>query len=97
MPFNVDVWDGLICPYNCIYCFANSFRASLYTAFFDNSKTMGLRHCNPDYYIKEMDKMAKYRTMSMKDKRQLSGINKAFALDIPLRMGIRFEDFLRNV
>jgi hypothetical protein len=77
-------------------CFANSFRASLYTAFFDNSKTMGLRHCNPDYYIKEMDKMAKYRTMSMKDKRQLSGINKAFALDIPLRMGIRFEDFLRN-
>ena len=96
MPFNVDVWDGLICPYNCIYCFANSFRASLYTAFFDNSKTMGLRHCNPDYYIKEMDKMAKYRIMSMKDKRQLSGINKAFALDIPLRMGIRFEDFLRN-
>lgn len=21
MPFNVDVWDGLICPFNCIYCF----------------------------------------------------------------------------
>ena len=28
-------------------CFANAFRASLYTAFFDNSKTMGLRHCAP--------------------------------------------------
>lgn len=96
MPFNVDVWDGLICPYNCIYCFANSFRASLYTAFFDNSKTMGLRHCNPDYYIKEMDKMGRLRTMNMEDKRNLSGINKAFALDIPVRMGIRFEDFLRN-
>jgi hypothetical protein len=21
MPFNMDIWDGLICPYNCIYCF----------------------------------------------------------------------------
>jgi len=96
MPFNLDIWDGLICPYNCIYCFANSFRASLYTAFFDNSKTMGLRHCNPDYYIKELDKMSKYRAMNMEDKRLLSGINKAFALEIPVRMGIRFEDFLRN-
>jgi DNA repair photolyase len=96
MPFNMDIWDGLICPYNCIYCFANSFRASLYTAFFDNSKTMGLRHCNPDYYIKELDKMGKYRTMSLDQKRGLMGINKAFALDIPVRMGIRFEDFLRN-
>lgn len=96
MPFNMDIWDGLICPYNCIYCFANSFRASLYTAFFDNSKTMGLRHCNPDYYIKEMSKMEKYRIMSLDEKRNLSGINKAFALEIPVRMGIRFEDFLRN-
>jgi DNA repair photolyase len=96
MPFNVDVWDGLICPYNCIYCFANSFRASLYTAFFDNSKTMGLRHCNPDYYVKEMTKMEKLRVLPMEEKRKLSGINKAFALDIPVRMGIRFEDFLRN-
>ena len=96
MPFNLDVWDGLICPYNCIYCFANSFRASLYTAFFDNSKTMGLRHCNTDYYIREMGKMEKYRSMSLDEKRNLSGINKAFALEIPVRMGIRFEDFLRN-
>lgn len=94
MPFNLDIWDGLTCNFRCQYCFANSFRASLYTAFFDNSKTMGLRHCNPDYYIKEIDKMAKYRAMSMNQKRELSGINKAFALEIPLRMGIRFEDFL---
>mgnify|MGYP001159302711 FL=1 len=96
MPFNMDIWDGLICPYNCIYCFANSFRASLYTAFFDNSKTMGLRHCNPDYYIREMAKMEKYRIMSLDEKRNLAGINKAFGLEIPVRMGIRFEDFLRN-
>jgi len=96
MPFNMDIWDGLVCPYNCIYCYANAFRASLYTAFFDNSKTMGLRHCNPNYYKVELDKMQKLRSLSMDEKRGLTGINKAFALEIPVRMGIRFEDFLRN-
>jgi len=77
-------------------CYANAFRASLYTAFFDNSKTMGFRHCNPDFYQREIDKMLKYRILSMEEKRKLSGINKAFGLEIPIRMGIRFEDFLRN-
>lgn len=96
MPFNMDIWDGLICPFACVYCYANAFRASLYTAFFDNSKTMGFRHCNPDYYKAEMDKMGKFRAMSFEDKKNLSGINKAFALDIPVRMGIRFEDFLKK-
>lgn len=95
MPFNMDIWDGLLCPFNCLYCYANAFRASLYTAFFDNSKTMGFRHCNSDYYKKEMDKMGKYRLMSFAEKQNLSGINKAFGLNIPLRMGIRFEDFLK--
>lgn len=96
MPFNMDVWDGLVCPFACIYCFANAFRASLYTAFFDNSKTMGFRHCNPDYYRKEMDKMLRLRELSMPEKRKLQGINKAFGLEIPLRLGIRFEDFLKK-
>lgn len=77
-------------------CFANAFRASLYTAFYDNSKTMGFRHANPDYYKKEMDKMGKYRLLPMEAKKELQGINKAFALNIPLRLGIRFEDFLNN-
>lgn len=94
MPFNMDIWDGLLCPYNCKYCFANAFRASLYTAFFDNSKTMGYRHCNPGYYKAEMDKMGKFRVMSTEELRSLQGINKAYGLQIPLRMGIRFEDFL---
>lgn len=96
MPFNMDIWDGLVCPFACIYCYANAFRASLYTAFFDNSKTMGFRHCNPYYYKREMDGMLKYRQLSFEKKKQLSGINKAFALNIPVRMGIRFEDFLRS-
>jgi len=96
MPFNMDIWDGLVCPFACIYCFANAFRASLYTAFFDNSKTMGFRHCNPDYYKGELDKMQKLRSYTMDQKRELNGTNKAFALGIPVRMGIRFEDFLKK-
>ena len=96
MPFNMDVWDGLICPFKCTYCYANAFRASLYTAFFDNSKTMGFRHCNPEYYKQEMAKMDKLRALPFERQKELSGINKAYALEIPLRMGIRFEDFLKN-
>jgi len=96
MPFNMDVWDGLVCPFACIYCYANAFRASLYTAFFDNSKTMGFRHCNPDYYKREIDKMLPYRELPFEEKKRLTGIDKAFALDIPVRMGIRFEDFLKK-
>lgn len=91
MPFNMDVWDGLKCPFGCKYCYADAFRASLYTAFFDNSKTLGLRHCNPDYYKAEMEKMLPLRG---KDSSSLSGIRKAFALEIPVRLGIRFEDFI---
>lgn len=92
MPLNVDVYDALRCPYNCRYCFANSFRASLYTAFFDNSKTMGLRHCNPDYYKREFDKLMRFRG---KDPHSIkSDVAKAVAMGIPMRFGIRFEDFL---
>jgi len=91
----MDIWDGLLCPFNCIYCYANAFRASLYTAFFDNSRTMGYRHCNPTYYKAEMDKMDVLRGKTFTEKQGLNGIYKAFALQMPVRMGIRFEDFLR--
>lgn len=94
MPLNLDVWDGLVCPFKCKYCFANAFRASLYTAFFDNSKTMGFRHCNPDIYKKELDAYMKLRG---KDPHSIpSDIRKAVAMEIPMRLGIRFEDFLHN-
>lgn len=72
-------------------CFANSFRASLYTAFFDNSKTVGIRQCNPDYYKRELDKIMANRE---KPPESLSHVNKAIAMGIPIRFGIRFEDFL---
>ncbi len=91
MPFNMDIWDGLVCPFNCIYCFANYFRASLYTSFFDNARSIGIRHCNPDYYKRELDKMLELRG---KDPHSLQGIRKAWAMEIPVRFGIRFEDFL---
>ena len=92
MPLNLDVWDGLVCPFACRYCFANAFRASLYTAFFDNSKTMGFRHCNPDYYVKELDKLMPLRGKNPHD---VGGdVQRAIAMEIPMRLGIRFEDFL---
>jgi DNA repair photolyase len=91
MPFNMDIYDGFACSYNCRYCYANSFRASLYTSFFDNSRSMGIRHCNPDYYKRELDKLQPLRGQ---DPHGLTGIRKAFAMEIPVRLGIRFEDFL---
>lgn len=91
MPLNLDVWDGLLCPFGCKYCFADAFRASLYTAFFDNSKQMGLRHCNPDYYKRELDKIMEVRGKNPED--FSADIRKAVALEIPMRLGIRFEDF----
>jgi hypothetical protein len=92
MPLNLDVWDGLVCPFRCRYCFANAFRASLYTAFFDNSRTMGFRHCKPDHYKPELDKLLENWG---EDPHGLNGdVKRAVALGIPMRLGIRFEDFL---
>lgn len=90
MPLNLDTWDGLLCPFLCKYCYADAFRASLYTSFFDNSKSVGLRHCNPDFYRRELDKLFKLRGT---DVHQLQGVRKAVAMEIPIRFGIRFEDF----
>lgn len=91
MPLNLDTWDGLRCGYGCIYCYADSFRHSLYTSFFDNPKSIGLRHCNPDYYKTELDKLFKYRGKRVENADEKV---KAISLDIPMRFGIRFEDFL---
>lgn len=90
MPLNADVWDGLRCGYGCRYCFADSFRSSLYTSFFDNSKQMGLRHCKPDFFKAELDKLMKFRGK----RNEGSEVQRAIGLQIPIRLGIRFEDFL---
>ena len=92
MPLNMDVWDGLRCPFACIYCYADAFKASLYSSFFDNYKEMGLRHCNPDFYKRELDKIMEVRG---KDPHSIQNdIKKAVAMEIPIRLGIRFEDFI---
>jgi DNA repair photolyase len=92
MPLNADVWDGLRCPFRCAYCFADSFRASLYTSFFDNTKTMGIRHCSRDFLNRELDRLWSYRGRDPHSMR--SSIAKALALEIPIRIGIRYEDFI---
>jgi len=88
MPLNADVWDGLFCPYRCRYCYADSFRASLYTSFFDNPH-IGLRYCKPEFFKPELDKMMKYRGKP----NQGNEIQRAFGMELPIRIGIRFEDF----
>jgi len=95
MPLNIDTWDGLLCPFGCKYCYANAFRASLYTAFFDNSKTMGFRHCKPDKYKRELDALMKLRRTDPHSLNGKSPVARAIALEIPMRFGIRFEDFLK--
>lgn len=93
MPLNIDVYDGIACPYRCIYCFADTFKSSLYTSFFDNSRDVGIRSCNPSFYKKEFDKLWKFRGRIELAK---NGIQRAIAMEIPLRFGIRFEDFHRQ-
>ncbi len=93
MPLNIDVWDGLLCPFGCKYCFATAFRSYLYTAFFDNAKLMKLRHCNADKYKSEMDKLLKFRGKDPHSMSESNSIAKAICMDVPIRFGIRFEDF----
>lgn len=87
MPLNLDVWDGFACPFKCRYCFANYFRASLYSSFFDNHRAMGLRSSNPDTVIAQIEDLRAGRGNGEE-------VKKALALRIPMRFGIRFEDFL---
>lgn len=91
MPLNADVWDGLRCGFGCKYCYADSFRSSLYTSFFDNSKDLGMRHCNPTFFKEELAKLFKYRGKKVEG---VSEVAKAISMQIPIRLGIRFEDFL---
>lgn len=86
---------GLIhnCPFRCIYCFSDSLKATLYSSFFDNSKDMGIRSCPPAYFKKELDKYFERAARSDLFTSQ-SEIQRAITNRIPLRIGIRFEDFL---
>lgn len=87
MCLNLDVWDGFRCSYRCLYCFANYFRASLYSSFFDNSRSLGLRCSNPDVINAQIDAIRNMKAGTVE-------VKKAMMLRMPLRFGIRFEDFL---
>jgi len=91
MPLNIDVWDGLKCPFGCKYCYADYFKASLYSSFFDNYKKMGLRHCNVDFVKKELDILMKHRGEKVEGNDK---VKNAIRQEIPMRLGIRFEDFI---
>jgi DNA repair photolyase len=91
MPLNIDVYDGLKCPFACKYCFADYFRHSLYTSFFDNGKDVGLRHSDPDKAKEELEKLFAHRGEPVSGE---NAVVNAIRLDIPMRLGIRFEDFI---
>jgi DNA repair photolyase len=90
MPFNVDLYDGLTCPYRCRYCFADYFRHSLYTSFFDNSKSLGIRHCAEDKWQAELDDLLPHVGEAVRGE---NTVLNSVRLRIPIRLGIRFEDF----
>lgn len=88
IPNNNYIAEGIL-VHNC---FADSFRSSLYTSFFDNSKNLGLRHCKPDLFKRELNKLMEGRGKTCSS--NASEVQKAISLEIPIRLGIRFEDFL---
>jgi hypothetical protein len=71
-------------------CFADYFRHSLYTSFFDNSKEIGLRHCNISKYKEELAKLLEHTGEPVSGE---NTVTNAIRLKIPMRLGIRFEDF----
>lgn len=91
MPLNLDVWDGSKCPYGCKYCYADYFKESLYSSFFDNHKEIGIRYTEPDILISELsDKLDKSFNYFGNDP-----VLNSLKLRIPIRLGIRFEDFTK--
>lgn len=90
MPFNIDTWDGMRCVFGCRYCFADTFKSTLYSSFYDNWREMGYRYCDPDFFKNQLDRYMKHRGNPARARGE---ITKSFALGIPIRFGIRFEDF----
>jgi len=88
MCLNIDVWDGILCPFKCRYCFADYFRGKLYPNFFDNGKAVKLRSCNPEFFKPELSKY-----FDNIGKPTSSEIQRAINNKMPIRIGIRFEDF----
>jgi DNA repair photolyase len=91
MPLNLDVWDAPRCPFGCIYCFADRYRESLYTSFYDEVKK-SLRFCSKEFLKEKLDKWMK--NLKKLPEEAESPIGKLIAMRVPIRFGIRFENFL---
>lgn len=88
LPLNVDVWDGKNCPYACSYCFANHYKATLWENFFDHTPA-GARRAD----WKALEPVLA-GLMGKRGKTAQGGpLERAFAANIPLRVGVRFENF----
>lgn len=91
LPINIDPYDNIRCPFGCIYCFSNYYRASLYSSFYDNYKEVGIRACAPNYFIPKMEKLL---SASERPIGGASPLTKGISLKIPIRIGARFENLL---
>lgn len=85
MPLNMDVYSGGLC-FQCIYCFAKLFEQSLYAAFYDNWELENVRASSKEYVKSELEDI-----LNGKGKGE---VKKAIDRRIPIRLGIRTEDFI---
>jgi len=92
MPLNADCYDAKACPFRCQYCFADILKATLYTSFWDRTEEMGIRSCPPDYFRAELDRH--FEVVAKGLPLNASDIQRAIKNRIPIRLGIRFEDFI---
>jgi DNA repair photolyase len=85
MPLNMDVYSGGLC-YQCIYCFAKLFEQSLYAAFYDNWELENVRTMSKEVVTKELEQVL--------GGNGTGDVKKAIERRIPIRLGIRTEDFI---
>jgi len=85
LPLNMDVYSSGAC-YGCIYCFAKLFEQSLYSAFYDDYEYTEVRSASKKYITETLS--AYFRGKGGGE------VQKAVDRRIPVRLGIRTEDFL---
>lgn len=85
---NADVYSGF-CSFNCRYCFALLHLESLMTAFYDAGESGNVMRLRPATTRHIKEQLIGYLNGRFDD-----GIQEAFSRRVPIRLGIRVEDFL---
>lgn len=85
---NMDVYMGH-CGYNCAYCFSLLHLESLMTAFYDSGDSGSVMRLRPASTRRIKEQLIGYLNNKFND-----GIQESFNRRIPVRLGIRMEDFL---